>query len=338
MENKLTTKKIGIVVILVMSVVSFLVSISTVYAGSFKDNSKLDVRFVVDVSYVMNKVDPSNSRVRALQKIIKSIPDNSKAGVWTYGKYVNMLVPVGNVDNAWKKKAVFKLDKIGSYGNYRNLGRAIEEAAYGWQSNSEYNKYIVVVTNGDFRVSQSKVKNASAQLALLTKTLAKLKKANIEIHTVSLGKEADNRLLKILAQQTNGNWYQVSNIKSLPNVLNHVYTVVASNHNNKQFIAQSLKKDLQKIQKQSEVLTSASGDTETNSTWTKLENKITSRKIVTAKNNAVDKNKAVTSKKLNTEYKAKTVKRSSGKSNSDKIIKTEDFEKRKAMDFNWPSA
>lgn len=231
-----TNKKIGIVIILLMSCLSFIIGVSTLYANNLENelsvsNSRTDIRFVLDMSLDMKKNDPDRSRIREIQKIIKSLPDNAVSGVWTYGKYVNMLVPLGPTTNEWKKQAVYKLDTIDGYGDFRNLGEAIEKATYGWQHKSAFNKYLIVLTGGDLRVSKSKVENAKSQLHLLTKTLAKLKHGNIKIHALSFGKKADDRLLKVLASNTKGNWYKISSSDTLSKVINYAYNVIAAKNN-----------------------------------------------------------------------------------------------------------
>lgn len=233
MDNKRIKRKIGIIIILSMSIISFVVGISTARAGTAANpisKKKIDIRFLVDMSYPMKEYDPNNIRIRTLQKIVKALPEDANSGVWTYGKYVNMLVPLGAATPEWKKQAIYKLDKIGGYGEYRNITEAVSQALHGWQSKPEHKKYMVILTNGDLRIATSKAKNAESQLQLLTKVLPKLKNANIELHTISLGKNADNRLLKALASQTNGKWYSVASAELLTSVVNHVYSNIQGNN------------------------------------------------------------------------------------------------------------
>lgn len=214
MDNRIVTRRVGIAFILLVSLISFFFGISTAKAAD-----KLDVRFIIDSSASMKSADPDNIRVRSLQKLIKNLPNDARSGVWTYGKYVNMLVPLGTSDAKWKKQAVYNLDKMNAYGNSSNLSSAIEAALHGWQQKGGYKKYIVVVTNS---------KNMEERAVLLNKTLPKLKNAGIKLETISLSssKELDHRLLKLLAMQTKGKWYQVSDIKYLDKVMNHVYKQV----------------------------------------------------------------------------------------------------------------
>lgn len=333
MDTKLTTKKIGIFIILLMSFISFVVSISTVYAANnsliTSDKLPMDIRFVVDVSGSMNANDPKKIRVRSLQKIIKSLPEGSKSGVWTYAKYVNNLVPVRIVSNSWKKETIYRLDKIGGYGNYRNLGEAIDKASTSWKQGNDLKKYIVVLTSGDLRVSSEKTKNAKAKLNLLTGTLAKLKNSNVEVHTVSIGDKADHRLLKVLAKHTNGNWYKISNSDKIAKVISHVYSVIASKYEHelknqvaaKDIVNKNITKKLVKINNSNfdpkKVIKTASNTKDG-------KYNIKPSKAVNGQNKI---------KKVNSNKKPENLKRKSNQTPKDKNqLKNKD-----EMDFNWPT-
>jgi len=214
MDSRIVTKRVGIVFILLVSLISFFFGISTARAAD-----KLDVRFIVDASSNMKLADPNNNRIRTLQKLIKRLPNDARSGVWTYGKYVNMLVPLGTSDLRWKKQAIYSLDKINAYGNSSNLSSAIEAALHGWQQKVGYKKYLVIVTNSS---------NTEQRAVLLNKVLPKLKSSGIKLETISFGNKADHRLLKLLAMQTNGKWYQVSGMKYLDSVMAHMSKEVYS--------------------------------------------------------------------------------------------------------------
>lgn len=63
-----------------------------VSANLFAATQNDDVRILIDVSGSMKKTDPSNLRVPAMKLINGLIPAGAKAGVWTFGRYVNMTV------------------------------------------------------------------------------------------------------------------------------------------------------------------------------------------------------------------------------------------------------
>ncbi|MDQ7050607.1 MAG: hypothetical protein Q9M92_14180 [Enterobacterales bacterium] len=59
---------------------------------------KSDVRLLIDISGSMKKNDPNNLRIPALQLVTNLLPKGADAGVWAFGRYVNMMVPLSKVD------------------------------------------------------------------------------------------------------------------------------------------------------------------------------------------------------------------------------------------------
>ena len=56
-----------------------------------------DVRVLIDISGSMKKNDPANLRQPALRLFISLLPSDTQAGVWTFGQWVNMLIPHDSV-------------------------------------------------------------------------------------------------------------------------------------------------------------------------------------------------------------------------------------------------
>ena len=96
-----------------------------------------DTRILIDISGSMKKNDPNNLRRPAVRLLVGLLPENSRAGVWTFGKYVNMQVPLGMVDKRWKDRARDGASKIASPGQFTNIEEAIrrldrDEWPYLW--------------------------------------------------------------------------------------------------------------------------------------------------------------------------------------------------------------
>lgn len=62
------------------------------HGQSLAAEPRYDFRVVIDVSGSMKQTGPQNLRVPALKLINGLIPTGSRAGVWTFGRYVNMAV------------------------------------------------------------------------------------------------------------------------------------------------------------------------------------------------------------------------------------------------------
>ncbi|MFT5451401.1 MAG: hypothetical protein ACI9N9_000885, partial [Enterobacterales bacterium] len=118
--------------LLILLMITLGVQFSVITAKSPKPRS--DVRVLVDMSGSMKQNDPDNLRIPAVQLMSNLLPPDSQAGIWTFGQYVNMLVPLGPVDNNWKKSAVESAKKINSLGLFTNIGGAMEHASFGWNT------------------------------------------------------------------------------------------------------------------------------------------------------------------------------------------------------------
>lgn len=119
-----------------------------------------DVRLVIDVSGSMKRNDPANLRQPAVDLLMQLLPEGSKAGVWTFGKWVNMLVPHQVVDEQWRSLGRAKASEINSVGLYTNIGEALEKAAYDLDAASdEYAKHIILLTDGMVDIDKQPDKN-----------------------------------------------------------------------------------------------------------------------------------------------------------------------------------
>ncbi|MCP4412509.1 MAG: VWA domain-containing protein [Gammaproteobacteria bacterium] len=189
-----------------------------------KINPTTDVRVLVDMSGSMKQNDPENLRIPAVQLMSNLLPPKSQAGVWTFGEYVNMLVPLGVVDNQWKKHAVAQAKKINSLGLFTNIGGAMEHASYGWtKPQPEIKRSLILLTDGMVDVSADEKENAVARRKVLRELLPRYKAAGITIHTIALSGDADGKLLSELAAETDG-WYQkVANASELQRVFLKIF-------------------------------------------------------------------------------------------------------------------
>ncbi len=189
-----------------------------------KINPTTDVRVLVDMSGSMKQNDPENLRIPAVQLMSNLLPPKSQAGVWTFGEYVNMLVPLGEVDNQWKKHAVAQAKKINSLGLFTNIGGAMEHASYGWtKPQPEVKRSLILLTDGMVDVSADEKENAAARRKVLRELLPRYKAAGITIHTIALSGDADGKLLSEMAAETDG-WYQkVANASELQRVFLKIF-------------------------------------------------------------------------------------------------------------------
>jgi uncharacterized protein (TIGR03503 family) len=178
-----------------------------------------DFRIVIDVSGSMKQTDPQNLRVAALKLINGLIPNGSRAGVWTFGRYVDMTVKWGKVDDAWRKQADLGADKIHSNALLTNIESALARARVGWEKpDAKTRRILLLLTDGKVDVSSDPIKNEKSRAKVLTESLSSFKSAGAQIHTIALSDGTDEVLLKQLALETSGSFAIARNADELQKV------------------------------------------------------------------------------------------------------------------------
>ncbi len=164
-----------------------------------------DVRMVIDISGSMKKNDPLNLRRPAVDMLVKLLPKDSKAGVWSFGKKVNVLVAHQNVDQKWSQKASTAASNINSIAQFTNIGAALERAAYDAHTvDDAYQKHVILLTDGMVDISRNPEANAGERQRIIDDVLPLYQQAGFTLHTIALSDNADKQLLDKLALETDG--------------------------------------------------------------------------------------------------------------------------------------
>ena len=168
-----------------------------------------DVRVIIDISGSMKQNDPDNLRIPALNLIVEMIPQGARAGVWTFGQWVNMLIPPATVDAKWRENAKQSAKEINSYGLRTNIGQAMEQAIWQFEREGEYEQHTILLTDGLVDIAadndpQQQTKNAAERQRIITKILKQYKDLGVKIHSIGLSNNADKVLLDKLALETDG--------------------------------------------------------------------------------------------------------------------------------------
>lgn len=183
-----------------------------------------DVRLVIDISGSMKKNDPKNLRRPALDMLVQLLPKGSKAGIWTFGQSVNMIVPHGNVDKKWGKKALAASPRIQSIAQFTNIGEALEKAAYDHQRKSgDYQTHIILLTDGMVDIDRDSSINKKERQRIINAVLPLYQQAGFTLHTIALSDNADKLLLNKLALATDGKAAVAKTAEELMNVFLQVF-------------------------------------------------------------------------------------------------------------------
>jgi uncharacterized protein (TIGR03503 family) len=187
-----------------------------------------DTRILIDVSGSMKKNDPQNLRRPALRLLVELLPEDSRAGVWIFGRWVNMQVPLGKVDKEWRELARDGADKIHSRGLFTNIEDALKRSSADWEGASKkYQRHLILLTDGMVDISKDPAESEASRGRILNEILPRLKEYGVRIHTVALSERADHELLRRLAEETDGWYEQVNDATQLQRIFLRLFEKVS---------------------------------------------------------------------------------------------------------------
>ncbi len=204
-----------------LSGVIFVSLLSFCVASSAADSpaKPSDVRIIIDISGSMKETDPENLRIPALNLLVELLPDQSQAGVWTFGRYVNMLVPLGAVDQSWRNRAKEQGKSINSVGLHTNLTEALANASWKVTADSGFNHSVILLTDGNIDMAEAgqnaEQVNSAERTRLFNEVMSVYVAAGARIHTLALSDGADKSLLQQISLETGGLFLQASSADEL---------------------------------------------------------------------------------------------------------------------------
>ncbi len=190
---------------------------------------KNDVRVLIDISGSMRQNDPENLRRPALRMLAGLLQPGTQAGVWTFARWVNNLVPVAEVDAAWKKRTQALSKQIASPGQFTNIEEVLDKASADWEGEpTTHARHLVLLTDGMVDISKQAAENARSRSRILDTLLPRLQAAGVQVHTIALSERADHDLMQRLAAETGGWYQQVAKAEELQRVFLRMFEKVGS--------------------------------------------------------------------------------------------------------------
>lgn len=170
-----------------------------------QSGTPLDLRIIVDISGSMADTDPNNLRIPAVNLLVELLPEGSTAGVWTFGQYVNMLVPHGQVNDAWRTLARERSTQINSIALYTNIGEALERASYDFSYSTGRNeKHYILLTDGEVDIPPDAAASRRERDRILNELAPRIAEHNGIVHSIGLSADIDSVLMSQLAARTGG--------------------------------------------------------------------------------------------------------------------------------------
>jgi uncharacterized protein (TIGR03503 family) len=172
----------------------------------------------------MKHNDPHNLRAPALRLLTGLLPEGAQAGVWTYGQYVNMLVPHGPVNPAWQARARKAADEINSFGLFTNIEEAMARAGRDWTApDPNFRRSLIMLTDGFVDIAKDKAVSDASRARIINTLLPRLRDAQVKIYTIALSGEADHTLLRQLSAATDGWSEEAEDADKLQRIFLHLF-------------------------------------------------------------------------------------------------------------------
>ncbi|MCB1662589.1 MAG: VWA domain-containing protein [Pseudomonadales bacterium] len=168
------------------------------------ESEPLDLRILIDISREVKTAQPSAQYLDALHLFVTQLPENSRVGIWTYGKYVNYLVPQQRIDSSWHDNAISKIQSIRPVAANRNIGLVLRKASYDIKLEDQAPRSILLISAGGVSTDDEAGGNERESRRIKETLIPKLREAGYLIHTIALSKTADTGLLTTLAKETGG--------------------------------------------------------------------------------------------------------------------------------------
>jgi hypothetical protein len=157
---------------------------------------------IVDVSKHAGVTDDGALRGRILERLLRAMPGETTAGVWTYARYVNLLVRHEPADELWKQIAAIHARNLAAAGEAADFGKALRAATWDLGEQSSSRRHVILVTSGVLSVPGAT--DAEAEQALLNGWVAALAQSNITVHVLKLGANEPSDVLRQIADVSGG--------------------------------------------------------------------------------------------------------------------------------------
>lgn len=176
-----------------------------------QDSAVGDVRILYDIAASAAESDPDNRRIVATELLIDSLSDGSRAGIWSYGRQVNLLMPHTAIDQAWRTEARRQVQSLRPIAQYSNLGAVLDRVAYDFEFSSFQGPVdVVLISDGRVTIANNDSVNQVERDRILNTLIPRFNAAGVRIHTLALSDRADHSLLEQLAVRTGGVFSRVN--------------------------------------------------------------------------------------------------------------------------------
>ncbi len=150
---------------------------------------EIDLRIVVDTSQAMQNIDSANLRASGTQLLIRNLPDEAMAGIWSYDKHTRQVAKHGAATGLWKQVASIHSNAMASSGSEANLPHALRTATWDLDEIARGKVHVVVFSNGVIDSGKGDGADDGARFELLNEWASSLRRNRVVVHTISIGSQ-----------------------------------------------------------------------------------------------------------------------------------------------------
>lgn len=200
---------------LALKVISFCLMIGPTMPSALAA-TEIDLRIVVDTSQAMQDVDSAKLRASGTELLIRNLPDEAQAGIWSYDKYTRQVAKHGPATGLWKQVASIHSNAMVSSDSAANLPHALRTATWDLDETDRGKVHVVLFSNGVIASGAGAGADDNARFELLNEWASSLRRNRVVVHTISIGRgqtaaavdpatpSADVELLKQIAHLSGG--------------------------------------------------------------------------------------------------------------------------------------
>lgn len=186
-----------------------------------------DLRVVVDVSQPMINYSANRPTHHFIDYFISHVPKSSVAGIWTYSRFVNMLMPLGDVNPTWRQQAQQKIKSIKYLGHYQNVIKALEKSTVYWHKKpSNTQRILVLLSSGKFNLGEGPAVNEELANYLINAELPLLKEKGVVAHIVDMSPAKGSEFLRQVANAIGGQYYRQKDLPKLEQNLDNIFNSI----------------------------------------------------------------------------------------------------------------
>ena len=202
-----------------------LASLTLVTSQLYAKEQSLDVAIIIDTSGSMGKNDPHKLRTEAAKLFVSLLDRKDRVSLVSFsGRAYPVTRFLSLNERRNEQKLIKSIDQLITNGKFTNLHDALLR---GYElltktSKKGHAKHIILMSDGRMDLG-----NEERNLRLLEKTLdeltPKLSKADIKVHTVAFTKKAYIPLLKLAAEDTQGQFILLENANGVHQVFETLF-------------------------------------------------------------------------------------------------------------------